>query len=109
MYEVIIKKSREPFPIMLEEHLGKIAGRLLGSVYIFIFLLTCAFNLRVFLEFMKMMVLPMTPISIFIGVILLVGFMAIKNGLSGVARYSEFFYSDWFDFYIDDSSDRIDR
>ncbi|HPT69259.1 MAG TPA: GerAB/ArcD/ProY family transporter [Syntrophomonas sp.] len=91
MYEIIINKSREPFPVMLEEHLGKIAGRILGSVYIFIFLLTCAFNLRVFLEFMKMMVLPMTPISVFIGVILLVGYMAIKTGLSGVARFSEFF------------------
>lgn len=91
VYEVIIKKSREPFPVMFDEHLGKIVGRLLGFVYIFIFLLTCAFNLRVFLEFMKMMVLPMTPISVFIGVILLVGFMAIKNGLAGIARYSEFF------------------
>jgi spore germination protein (amino acid permease) len=90
VYEIIIRKSRGPFPLMLDEHLGIISGRLLGSVYIFVFLLTCAFNLRVFLEFMKMIVLPMTPISVFIGVILLVGYMAIKNGLTGVARFSEF-------------------
>ena len=89
MYEVIIKKSREPFPVLLDEHLGKIAGRVLGSIYIFIFLLTCAFNLRIFLEFMKMMVLPLTPVSIFIGAILLLGFAAIKAGLTAIARISE--------------------
>lgn len=89
MYAIIINKSRTPFPLMLEEHLGIISGRILGSVYIFIFLLTCAFNLRVFVEFMKMMVLPLTPISIFIGAILFVAYITIKAGLSGVARYSE--------------------
>ncbi len=89
IYEVIIKKSREPFPVLLDEHLGKICGRILGSVYILVFIITCAFNLRIFLEFMKMMVLPLTPVSIFIGVILLTGFMAIKNGLTSIARLSE--------------------
>lgn len=90
IYDLIIKKSREPFPVLLDEHLGRIIGRILGSIYIFIFLLTCAFNLRLFLEFMKMMVMPLTPLSIFIGAILLVGFIVIKTGLAGVARSSEY-------------------
>jgi len=89
MYSHIIKKSSQPFPLMLEEHLGKILGRILGSVYIFIFWLTSAFSLRLFIEFMKMNVLPATPISIFIGVILLLGLVAIKMGLNSIARCSE--------------------
>lgn len=89
MYSTIMKKSSQPFPLLLEEHLGKIPGKTLGFIYIFIFLLTCSFNLRVFIEFMKMIVLPATPISIFIGVILLLGFYAIKLGINSIARISE--------------------
>jgi spore germination protein KB len=89
MYTQIINKSSQPFPLLLDEHLGKTLGRILGSAYIFIFILTCSFNLRVFIEFMKMIVLPATPISIFIGVILFVGFIAIKLGLGSIARTSE--------------------
>ncbi len=91
MYSHIIKKSNQPFPLLLDEHLGKIPGRILGSIYIFIFLLTSAFTLRIFVEFMKMNVLPATPISVFIGVILLLGFAAIKIGLESIARTSEIF------------------
>lgn len=89
MYSYIIKKSSQPFPVLLEQHLGKFLGKTLGCFYIFAFFLTCAFNLRVFIEFMKMIVLPATPISIFIGVILFLGFVAIKIGLSSIARISE--------------------
>lgn len=89
MFNYIINKSSQPFPLMLEEHLGIIPGKILGTLYIFIFLLTCAFNLRVFIEFMKMIVLPATPISIFIGVILFLGFISIKMGLQSLARSSE--------------------
>lgn len=89
MFSYIIKKSSQPFPMLLEEHLGKIPGKTMGSLYIFVFFLTCAFNLRVFIEFMKMIVLPATPISIFIGVILLLGFFAIKMSLQNLARISE--------------------
>ena len=92
IYDLIIKKSSAPFPILLDEHLGKIIGRILGLFYIFVFLLTCAFNLRIFLEFMKMAVMPLTPVSIFLAAILLVGFIVIKTGLTGVARLSEYLY-----------------
>lgn len=89
MYSYIIKKSRYPFPLLLDEHLGKFLGRLLGFAYIPIFILSCSYNLRVFIEFMKMNVLPATPISIFIGVLLFIGFIAIKTGLENIARISE--------------------
>lgn len=92
MYDLIIRRSREPFPVLLYEHFGAIAGRALGFIYIFIFILTCAFNLRIFLEFMKMMVLPFTPVSIFIGAILFTGFFAIKAGLTGLARFNEYLF-----------------
>lgn len=89
MYGQIIKKSRQPFPLLLEEHLGKALGRILGSAYILLFILTCSYTLRFFIEYMKVNVLPATPISIFIGVILLVGMAAIKMGLNSIARISE--------------------
>lgn len=89
MYSQIIQKSYQPFPLLLNEHLGKALGRIVGSVYIFIFILTCSFNLRVFIEFMKMIVLPVTPISIFIGALLMAGFVAIRFGLVSIARMSE--------------------
>lgn len=89
MYSQIIKKSSQPFPLMLEEHLGKILGRSLGVVYILIFILACSFTLRLFIEYMKVNILPATPISIFIGVILLLGMVAIKMGLEAIARCCE--------------------
>jgi len=89
MYSHIIKKSSQPFPLLLDEHLGKFLGRILGSVYIFIFFLISGFTLRVFIEYMKMNVLPLTPISVIIGVILLAGFVAIKTGLESIARSCE--------------------
>lgn len=89
MYSYIINKSQQPFPKLLWEHLGQIPGKILGFFYIVIFLLVAAFTLRIFIEFIKMNVLPATPISIFIAVLLLVGFFAIKLGLPAIARSCE--------------------
>jgi len=89
MYYYIITKSGRPFPQMLEEHLGKVAGKLLGLLYIPLFILVCSYTLRLFIEFMKMNVLPATPISVFIGVLLLVCWVAIKAGLETSARVLE--------------------
>ncbi|MDD3852424.1 MAG: GerAB/ArcD/ProY family transporter [Syntrophomonadaceae bacterium] len=91
MFSHIIKKSTQPFPLILHEHLGKYPGFILGILYIGVFILTCSFNLRVFIEFMKTNVLPNTPISIFIGVIIFLGFVAIKSGLNNIARIGEIF------------------
>ncbi|MEQ8176529.1 MAG: GerAB/ArcD/ProY family transporter, partial [Syntrophomonadaceae bacterium] len=89
MYSYIIKKSSQPFPILLWEHFGAIPGKILGFYYILVYMLVAAFTLRLFIEFMKMNVLPATPISVFIGVLLFVGFIAIKLGLEHLARVSE--------------------
>jgi spore germination protein KB len=89
MYSYIIKKSSQPFPQLLCEHLGAIPGKVLGFFYIFVFMLVAAYTLRLFIEFMKMNVLPATPISVFIAVLLLIGFVTIKLGLEALARSSE--------------------
>lgn len=89
MYQYIITKSSRPFPLMLDEHLGKAMGRIIGMIYIPVFIIVCSYTLRLFIEFMKMIVLPATPISIFIGVLLLVSFAAIKTGLVNLARVVE--------------------
>lgn len=90
MYSQIIKKSRHAFPRLLEEHLGKATGKILGCAYILVFILNCSFTLRFFIEYMKVNVLPATPITIFIGAILLLGWAALKMGFSNIARSSEF-------------------
>jgi len=89
MYHYIVQKSTQPFPLILDEHLGKTLGRIVGVFYIPFFILVCSYTLRLFIEFMKMNVLPATPISVFIGVLLLVGFVAIKTGLNNIARVLE--------------------
>lgn len=89
MYSHIIKKSRHPFPLLLYEHLGTVPGRIIGFIYILFFILVCSYTLRIFIEFMKMNVLPATPISVFIGVLLFLGFVAIKTGLENIARICE--------------------
>lgn len=89
MYYYIIAKSESPFPLMLEEHLGKVTGKFLGLLYIPFFILVCSYTLRLFIEFMKMNVLPATPISVFIGLLLLVCWAAIKAGLETSARVLE--------------------
>jgi spore germination protein KB len=89
MFSHIIKKSSQAFPLLLHEHLGKPLGFILGVLYIGVFILTCSFNLRLFIEFMKTNVFINTPISIFIGAIILLGFTAIKFGLVSIARVSE--------------------
>ncbi len=89
IYSSLVKKSRQPFPLLLEEHLGKITGKILGFIYIFFFILTSSFALRIFVEFIESNVLPGTPISIFIGVMLITAFTGIKSGLVSMARMAE--------------------
>lgn len=89
MFERIIKKSTHPFPILMEEHFGTILGKILAFIYIPIFLLISAFFLRLFVDFVDSNVLPQTPVSFFIGSILVVGYLGIKAGLSNFARVCE--------------------
>lgn len=89
MYSCIIKKSGRPFPALLWEHLGLIPGKILGFSYIVVFLLVGAYTLRLFIEFMKMNVLPATPISVFIAVLVAVAFISIRQGVQTLARICE--------------------
>jgi spore germination protein (amino acid permease) len=89
MFKAIIEKSRSPFPLMLEEHLGVVPGKLLGFIYILFFLLVAGYSLRHFIDFIITNVLPATPISVLTGIMLLLGVAAIKGGLEGFSRVNE--------------------
>ncbi len=88
-YVFILKNSARPFPAMLEEHLGRLAGRMLGFVYIFVFLLSAALVLRTFVDFAISHVMPGVPISVMIFLTLLPAFLAIRRGLETFARVTE--------------------
>ncbi|MBO8159771.1 GerAB/ArcD/ProY family transporter [Thermosyntropha sp.] len=89
MLNHILKKSTLPFPFILGEHLGEKVGKVIGFLYILIFLLLTSFSLRLFVDFIETNVLPQTPISIFLGLLLLCGYIAIKTGLENFARMCE--------------------
>lgn len=89
MYNYIIQKSHQSFPHMLDEHFGKIIGKSLAFIYIIAFFLSSAFTLRLLVDFMKLNVLPSTPISIFIICMLFTGFVAIKIGFNVIVRACE--------------------
>ncbi len=89
VYINLLKKSSQPFPLMLEEHLGCIGGRILGLVYILIFLIITSFYLRFFIEFLKITVLTDTPTSLIILLLLIPGTYAIRSGIEVLARISQ--------------------
>lgn len=89
IYAAIIKKSRQPFPVLLEEHLGRWGGKAVAILYIPFFILASSFALRLFVDFIETNVLPGTPISVFIGLILVASFAGIKSGLVNIARMIE--------------------
>lgn len=89
IYTYILKKSVHPFPVMLEDCLGKIVGKILGFVYILLFLLATALTLRIFTSFISSSITPDTPLSVYIGAMLLAGYYALRTGLENIARVSE--------------------
>jgi spore germination protein (amino acid permease) len=89
MYLFIIRRSQTPFPAMLEEHFGSVAGRILQMFYFVIELGIAAFGIRLFVEFVETNVLPGTPISAYIVLLLLVCFPALKSGLQTFVRTFE--------------------
>ena len=74
---------------MLEEHFGSVAGRILQMFYFVIELGIAAFGIRLFVEFVETNVLPGTPISAYIVLLLLVCFPALKSGLQTFVRTFE--------------------
>lgn len=89
MFSFIIKKSKNPFPYLLEEHFGIIIGKFLSLIYLLVFLFITSYTLALFVNFITNNVLPDTPISILIGGLLFVGYIIIKNGLENFARLCE--------------------
>lgn len=74
---------------MLEEHLGRIAGSILGVAYVLIFLIIAMIYLRLFVEFVENMVLIGTPISFLIFAILIPGWYMLRSGMNVFARVAE--------------------
>ncbi len=100
MFSYLIRKSRNPFPYLLEEYLGKIGGRVLAFIYVLVFLVTAGFTLSLFTNFVEINVLPGTPISVFIVALLFLGYVAIKNGFENFARLCEIIVMVGFPFSI---------
>lgn len=89
LYAKLIEKSRQPFPLMLEEHLGTVLGKILGFIYIGFFILVSSYSLRLFVDFMETFVQPATPISVLTGMLLLAGWVSLRAGLTSLARICE--------------------
>jgi proton-translocating NADH-quinone oxidoreductase chain M len=88
VYCGLLKKSSQPFPQMLEEHLG-IAGRIIALFYVLVFLLLASLYLRFFVEFLSITVLHNTPTGLIIMALLIPGVYTIRSSLEVFARVSE--------------------
>jgi len=89
VYTYILKKSIHPFPTILDDCLGKVVGKIVGFAYILVFLMGAAITLRIFTSFIGSSIVPDTPLSVYIGAMLLAGYYALRTGLENVARVSE--------------------
>ena len=89
MYLYIIKQSTRPFPATLEEHLGRVLGKSIGFLYILVFLFITVFSLTYFTSLISSSIVPDTPLSVYIGAMLLVSYYALKTGLENTARVIE--------------------
>jgi spore germination protein KB len=89
VYTGLLEKSSNTFPIMLEEHLGKIAGKILAIIYIAVFALLSILYLRFYEEFIINNVLLGSPVSALLMIIVIPGFYAIYCGTQVMARVSE--------------------
>lgn len=89
MFLFIISRSQTPFPAMLEEHFGSVLGRVLQILYFLSELFIAAFGVRLFVEFIETNVMPGTPISVHISLIMFVAWLAIKSGWATFIRTFE--------------------
>lgn len=74
----------------LQVVLGAWAGKLAGILYIFFFIHTNAVIIREFGELLVSLVLPLTPLAVMQGIIVLLCAWAIRGGLEIQARVMEF-------------------
>lgn len=89
IYMYILKKSSRPFPACLEDCLGKVLGKTLGLLYILVFFWGIALTLQYFVALIGSSIVPDTPLSVYIGAMLLAGYYALKTGLLNIARVSQ--------------------
>jgi spore germination protein (amino acid permease) len=89
IYMYILKKSSRPFPVFLEDCLGTVVGKALGFFYILVFFWGIAFTLQYFVALIGSSIVPDTPLSVYIGAMLLAGYYALKTGLENIARVSQ--------------------
>lgn len=74
----------------LQVLLGPWAGKLLGLLYVFFFLHTNAVIIREFGELLVSLVLPLTPLAVIHGILLVLCAWAVRGGLEIQARVMEF-------------------
>ncbi len=89
VFNHILRKSQNPFPQLITEHLGTFLGKGIGFLYILFFVFLTSYTLRFFTDFIETNVLPGTPISIHIGVLILALVIGIKSGIGSLARLHE--------------------
>ncbi len=92
VFNHILKKSNYPFPHLLIEHLGNPLGRGIGILYILVFLFLTSYDLRFFTDFIESNVLPGTPISVHIGVLILAMVIGMRSGIGNLARLQEIIF-----------------
>ncbi len=90
LFSQLIQKSRQPFPLMLEEHLGKVVGKALSFIYILIFIFLSSYTIRMFADFTLTYVMPATPISVLIALLIIISFVLLKQGLTVIVRTLQF-------------------
>jgi spore germination protein KB len=91
VYIYILKKSSKPFPACLDDCLGKVVGKIVGLLYVLAFLWGTAFTLQYFVALIGSSIVPDTPLSVYIGAMLLTSYYALKTGLQNIARVAEIF------------------
>ncbi|HRY13214.1 MAG TPA: endospore germination permease [Syntrophomonadaceae bacterium] len=89
MYQYIVHNSSRPFPATLEEHLGQVLGKSIGFLYILVFLFITIFSITYFTSLISSSIVPDTPLSVYIGAMLLVSYYALKTGLENIGRVLE--------------------
>ncbi|MGE5421645.1 MAG: GerAB/ArcD/ProY family transporter [Ignavibacteriales bacterium] len=79
----------QSFAQYAESILGTIPGKLISLVYVIIFTILLADVLRQFGDLFTVGIMPYTPISIFIGILLLVSSFTVHAGIKVLARAAE--------------------
>jgi spore germination protein KB len=88
IYMGLLNISKQPLPLIFEEHLGSLAGKSLGLAYVLIFITLASLYLRFYQEFISNNVLIGTALSLLLLIILIPGFFAIRCGLLVIGRVS---------------------